>query len=123
MKSLLFTLAFMIPVLGHAAEEPKSVQPRSPEEEAKTFQLPPGYHVELVLSEPTIKEPVMSVFDSNGRMFVAEMLTYMQDIDGSNELNPASRVSLHWSSKGDGVFDKHTVFADKLLLPRVLLPL
>ena len=31
----------------------------SPEDELKTFQLPPGYHMELVLSEPAIKEPVV----------------------------------------------------------------
>jgi len=99
------------------------VQARSPAEEQKSFQLPPGYRLELVVSEPEIKEPVVCAFDGNGRMFVAEMLTYMQDIDGTDELTPHSRVSLHWSSKGDGVFDKHTVFADKLLLPRIILPL
>ena len=56
-------------------------------------------------------------------MFVAEMRTYMQEIDGTNQLEPSSRVSLHGRSKGDGVFDKHTVFVDKLLLPRMILPL
>jgi mono/diheme cytochrome c family protein/glucose/arabinose dehydrogenase len=95
----------------------------TPEQEAKTFQLPPGYHVELVLSEPEIKEPVVTVFDGNGRMYVAEMRTYMQDIDGTNEMNPVNRVSRHESTKGDGVYDKHTVFADGLLPPREVLPL
>ena len=99
------------------------VQPLSAAEEAKTFHLPPGYRMELVLSEPEIKEPVMASFDGDGRMYVVEMRTYMQDIDGNHELEPSSRVSLHWSSKKDGVFDKHTIFADKLLLPRILLPL
>jgi mono/diheme cytochrome c family protein len=47
----------------------------------------------------------------------------MQDIDGTDELKPRSRVSLHWSSKGDGRFDRHSVFADNLLLPRMILPL
>ena len=51
------------------------------------------------------------------------MRTYMQDIDGNDELTPGGRVSRHESTKGDGVFDKHTVFADKLLLPRMVLPL
>ena len=32
-------------------------------------------------------------------------------------------LPLHWSSKGDGVYDQHTIFADKLRLPRMLLPL
>ena len=41
--------------------------------------------MELVMSEPEIKEPVECVFDGNGRMYVAEMRSYMQDIDGTDE--------------------------------------
>ena len=113
---------------GFAAEITNSFPPQppipvlSPAEELARFELKPGYHLELVLSEPDIKEPVIAAFDGNGRMFVAEMRSYMQDIDGQNEHTPVSRVSLHWSSKGDGHYDKHTVFADKLILPRLLLP-
>ena len=99
------------------------VQARTPQEEAKTFQLPPGYHLELVMSEPVIKEPVIAVFDGDARMFVAEFRSYMQEIDGKDELTKTSRVSLHWSSKGDGVYDKHTVFIDNLVLPRMLVAL
>ncbi|MEK6235184.1 MAG: discoidin domain-containing protein, partial [Planctomycetales bacterium] len=62
-------------------------------------------------------------WDGNGRMYVVEMRTYMQDIDGKNQLNPVSRVSRHEDTNGDGVYDKHTVFADKLALPRMVLPL
>ena len=99
------------------------VQAKSPQDELKTFQLPPGYHLELVMSEPEIKEPVIAVFDGDGRMFVAEMRSYMQEIDGKDELTKTSRVSLHWSSKGDGVYDRHTVFIDNLILPRMLVAL
>ena len=99
------------------------VKAKTPAETIASIQLPPGYHLELVMSEPEIKEPVIANFDGDGRMFVAEMRSYMQEIDGKNELEPVSRVSLHWSSKGDGVYDKHTVFADKLKLPRMILPL
>lgn len=95
----------------------------SPEDEAKTFHLPPGYHMELVLSEPLVREPVLTVFDGDGRMYVAEMRTYMQDIDATNELTPQSLVSRHESTHHDGVYDKHTVYADHLLLPRLVLPL
>jgi mono/diheme cytochrome c family protein/glucose/arabinose dehydrogenase len=95
----------------------------SPEDEAKTFHLPPGYHMQLVLSEPAIREPVLCVFDGDGRMYVAEMRTYMQDIDATGELLPQSLVSRHESTHHDGVYDKHTVYADHLLLPRVVLPL
>ena len=95
----------------------------TPEDEAKTFQLPDGYKMELVLNDPDIKEPVQAVFDGNGRMYVAEMRSYMQDIDGTDEITNVGRVSRHESTKGDGVYDKHTVYADHLLLPRMILPL
>ena len=95
----------------------------SPQDELKTFQLPAGYHMELVLSEPLIQEPVLCTFDGNGRMYVAEMRTYMQDADAKNELTAGGRVSRHESTRGDGTFDKHTVFLDHALLPRMVLPL
>ncbi len=93
------------------------------EQRAKFVFAEPGYGLELVLGEPDIKEPVVAAFDGNGRMFVAEMRTYMQDIDGSKSHEKTSRVSLHWSSKGDGRFDRHSVFIDNMLLPRMILPL
>lgn len=99
------------------------VQAKTAAEQAKTFQLPSGYKMELVLSEPEIKEPVVTVFDGDGRMFVAEMRTYMQDIDGTGQREATSRISMHVDTNGDGTFDKHTVFADKLMLPRMILPL
>jgi mono/diheme cytochrome c family protein len=99
------------------------IQARSPEEELKTIQLPDGYRLELVLSEPDIKEPTAIAFDGNGRMYVVEMRTYMQDIDGTNEHQPVSRISRHESTKRDGRFDKHTAFLDNILLPRMVLPL
>ena len=98
------------------------VKPLPPEEEAKHFLLPPGYRMEPVLSDPNIQEPVAVAFDGNGRMYVAEMRTYMQDIDGKEEKKPISRVSRHEDTDGDGVYDRHTVFIDGLVLPRFVLP-
>ncbi len=99
------------------------VKGQSAADELKSFQLPAGYRLQLVLSEPEIKEPVVTVFDGDGRMFVAEMRTYMQDIDGNGQRQPESRISLHVDTNGDGTFDKHTVFADHLMLQRMILPL
>ena len=93
----------------------------SPEASIATMQLPKGYRLEPVLTEPQIAEPVMIAFDGNGRMYVAEMRTYMMDADGTGEQEPVSRVSRHEDTDGDGVYDRHTVFADKLLLPRIML--
>jgi putative membrane-bound dehydrogenase-like protein len=126
LPSLALALTLAATVCSHAQEAPapvKQVPMLSPQEELKTIQLPEGYKLELVLSEPEIKEPNLCVFDGNGRMYVAEMRTYMQDIDGNNELVPQNRISRHESTKGDGVFDKHSVYLDKIMLPRMILPL
>ncbi len=119
------TLALSPAFADDAADFPPKppVRALSPAEEVKTFQLPPGYRLELVLSEPDIAEPACIAFDGNGRLYVAEMRTYMRDIDGAEELKPTSRVSVHWSSQNNGVYDQHRNFADNLLLPRLLLPL
>jgi len=118
---LLIALA-IVPLVSPAGENP-TVPYLTPDEELATFQLPAGYRLELVVSDPDIREPVAIVFDGNGRMFVAEMRAFMRDLDGTNERARTGRISLHWSSKGDGVFDRHSVFIDGLVLPRMILPL
>ena len=95
----------------------------TPEESLKSFYLPEGYKVELVASEPMIDEPVAIAWDGNGRMFVAEMNTYMQDVDGSGTNRSISKIKLLIDTDGDGKMDKSTVFIDSLLLPRMILPL
>ncbi len=95
----------------------------SPEESMKTFYLPEGYKVELVASEPMINEPVAIAWDGNGKMYVAQMETYMQNVDGDGTDEPKSKIMLLEDTDGDGKMDKSSVFIDNLLLPRMILPL
>lgn len=95
----------------------------SPEESMQTMQLPPGYHLELVASEPVIQEPVAIVWDGDGRMYVAEMRSYMQDINGTGEHLPVCRITRLEDTNGDGKMDTHTVYLDSLILPRMMLTL
>ncbi|MFA4869385.1 MAG: c-type cytochrome [Pedobacter sp.] len=95
----------------------------TPQESLKTMQLPKGYRLELVANEPMIHEPVAITWDGNGRMYVAEMNTYMQDADGTGEMKAVSTVKMLEDTNGDGKMDKSTVFIDKLLLPRMILAL
>jgi mono/diheme cytochrome c family protein len=99
------------------------VKARTPAEEASSFILPPGYRLELVVAEPDVISPAVIRFDGNGRMYVAEFITYMRDADGNNQHTPESRITRFESTKGDGVYDKRTVFVDKLVLPRTIVPL
>ncbi len=92
----------------------------SPEESMKATYLTKGYHMELVASEPMIQDPVAITWDGNGRMYVAEMLTYMQDADATGEQNPWSRIMLLEDTDNDGKMDKSSIFIDSLLLPRMM---
>jgi mono/diheme cytochrome c family protein len=98
------------------------VTPLSPAESIARFQLPPGYRVELVASEPMVQEPVALAWDGNGRMYVAEMNTYMKDATGTGQFERSSRIKLLEDTNWDGKMDKATIFADSLLLPRLVLP-
>ena len=95
----------------------------APEVQQKLFLLPPGYRIEPVLSDPLIQDPVGVTFDGNGRMYVLEMRSYMKDADGSDSRAPISRISRHEDADGDGVYEKHTVFVDNLVMPRIAFPL
>ncbi|MEP7257875.1 MAG: c-type cytochrome [Flavitalea sp.] len=95
----------------------------SPKESLATMHLPEGYHLQLVASEPVIQEPVAIVWDGNGAMYVAEMRSYMQDINGTGEKLPVCRITRLEDTNGDGEMDKHTVFIDSLVLPRMMLML
>src|ERR1700761_4655236 len=97
--------------------------PKSPEEEMKHIYMPPGYHLQLVASEPMVSQPVAIAWDGDGRMYVAELNTYMLDVNGSGEHNPECKIKLLEDTNGDGVMDKMTVFVDHLILPRTMQPL
>ena len=92
----------------------------SPADALKRFYMPPGYHVELVASEPMIQEPVAIDWDPQGRLWAVEMPGYMNDIAGRNEHDPIGRVVVLEDADGDGRMDKRTVFADGLILARAL---
>ena len=98
-------------------------RPRTPVDEAAGFMLPAGYRMELIAAEPDVINPTLIEFDGNGRMYVGEMISYMMDADATREHDPISRISRWESTKGDGRYDKRTVFADQLVAPRMILPL
>jgi mono/diheme cytochrome c family protein len=99
------------------------IKAKAPADQEKTFVLPPGYRMELVLADPVIDTPAVIEFDGNGRMYVCEFVTYMPDVEGTNQHAPESRITRFEDTNGDGTYDTRVVFADKLVLPRMVLPL
>ena len=82
------TMVIALAVVGYAvpgpvlAQDPpkfehvSSAPPRTPEEERKSFHLPPGFEIELVASEPDIGKPLNMAFDARGRLWVTESFEY-----------------------------------------------
>jgi mono/diheme cytochrome c family protein/glucose/arabinose dehydrogenase len=93
----------------------------SPEDQMATFQLPPGFRVELVAAEPLVNTPVAMQFDHQGRLWVVEMTGYMRDPDGTREQEPVGAVVILSDTDGDGQMDQRTVFLDNLVMPRALM--
>lgn len=96
-------------------------EPLPVEESLKKFRLPEGYRLEIVAAEPMISEPTAIAWDGNGRMYVAQMETYMQTIDAHGQDEAVSRIMRLEDSDNDGRMDKSTVFADSLLSPRMIM--
>ncbi|MDB6132376.1 MAG: dehydrogenase [Verrucomicrobiales bacterium] len=90
----------------------------SPAESLKAIRLQPGFRMECVASEPLIDSPIAMSWDTMGRLFVVEMRDYMNDVNGGGEDQPTGRVKRLEDADGDGMMDKATVFADRLLMPR-----
>ncbi len=100
---------------------PPAPKPLTAQEELKSIKLPKGFHAELVASEPMIDSPIAVSWDDQARMYVAEMRGYMHDMDGTGEDQAIGRVSRLEDTDGDGVYDKKTIFADNLLMPRAVM--
>jgi len=84
---------------------------------APPIQLPDGYTAEVVAAPPLVQHPIMATVDDRGRLFVG-------DSSGVN-LNKAAlekelphRVLMLEDTNGDGIYDKSTVFADKMTFPQ-----
>lgn len=145
MRSRLATV-LLIGVLTSAArpsEIPPATDapgPLSPAESAKQFRLPPGFHIELVASEPHVADPVAMAFDARGRIFVCEIHGYnlegyldILELNKTGKLDRAIRrvpasaeaikmaeaqqygtVKLLEDTDGDGRIDRAAVWADRL---------
>ncbi len=105
---------------GPLIPTPHPVPFLSPEEEIKTFKLPPGLHAEVVAAEPMVQHPVAMEFGPDGKLWVCEMRGYMPDPEGHGEDKPVGRISVLEDTDGDGVMDKSTVFLDNLIMPRAI---
>src|SRR5262249_46582708 len=74
----------------------------------------------LVASEPLVQSPIAFAWGPDGKLWVVEMGDYPLGADGKGK--PGGRIKFLESTKGDGKYDKATVFLDNLSFPTGVLP-
>lgn len=89
--------------------------PVLPKDALSTFQLEPGFKIELLAAEPLISDPVDMEIDEYGRLYVVEMHGYPLDNTGTGVIKLLS------DTNSDGQMDKSIVFADGLTLPNSIM--
>ncbi len=103
--------------------------PLAPEDEQRTFQLPPGFRIELMAAEPMVHDPVAAAYDNDGNLWVVEMTEFNETMikeqpalaRGVTSV-PHSKIVKLESSHHDGRFDRRTEWLDHgLVYPRGVL--
>jgi len=85
-----------------------------PAAEHASFDLLPGYEVNLFAAEPMLANPTHMVWDSRGRLWVTCSWAYPQLKPGQVAND---KIIILEDTDGDGRADKSTVFADGLYIP------
>jgi len=111
-----------LPAARNYAQEP----PLTPQAEQATFQLPPGFRIDLLAAEPMVHDPVAAAYDIDGNLWVVEMTQYNAGAvkeqpalaSGVTSVPPSKVVKLE-SSAHDGHFDRRIVWLEHgLVYPR-----
>jgi putative membrane-bound dehydrogenase-like protein len=93
---------------------------KSAEFSRRSIQAKPGFAVELMAAEPLVEDPIAFAFGPDGKLWVVEMGDYPRGVDGKGRAG--GRVKFLESTRGDGRYDKATVFLDNLPFPTGVLP-
>src|SRR5258706_15358728 len=112
---IVFTLssAFLLVILSPftGCRQSESRVGAGPEGALSTFELEPGFKIELVAAEPLLGDPVDMEIDEYGRLYVVEMFGYPLDKSGTG------KIKILTDTNGDGRMDKSSAFAEGPVLP------
>ncbi len=95
--------------------EPRAHQPQA----VPTFEVAEGFEATLWAENPSLHKPIQMNWDPQGRLWIASSELYPMIQPGQ----PATdTVVVLEDTDGDGHADKHTIFADGLVVPTGVLP-
>jgi putative membrane-bound dehydrogenase-like protein len=81
-----------------------------------TFTLPVGFTIELAAKPPQVERPIVAAFDDRGGLYVCDSSGSNEKVAVQVEKKPHRIVRLE-STRGDGVYDKSTVFVKNVMFP------
>jgi putative heme-binding domain-containing protein len=121
LPSLVFSLGCWLVLLSPASaqRELKEIPDPDPELERKSFQVAPGFEVNLFAADPLLAKPIQMNFDAEGKLWVATSEVYPQIKPGQKANDKILVIS---DTRGVGKADKISVFADGLLIPTGIAP-
>jgi putative membrane-bound dehydrogenase-like protein len=94
--------------------------PRTPEEALRSIRVASGFRVEMVASEPLVRDPIAFDWGADGRLWVVEMGDYPLGVDGKGA--PGGLVKVLEDRDGDGRYDTSTVFLSGMGFPTGVMP-
>lgn len=82
----------------------------------RQFTIPAGFHLEIAVEPGLTDRPIVVDFDEQGNLYVAESSGTNDDVQKQLNDRPHSILRLS-DSNHDGVFDRRTIFADRMMFP------
>lgn len=115
---------------GEGVDGVGSAKALSPEESLKRFRVSDGLAIEVIASEPVIRQPINMHFDERGRLWVVQYLQYpfpaglkvvnydrylratfdKVPLAPPNHTRGADKITILEDTNGDGQFDSHKDF-------------
>jgi len=93
---------------------------KPPVASAAMMKARPGFVVEQMAAEPLVQDPIALAFGADGKLWVVEMGDYPLGADGKGKAG--GRVKFLESTRGDGRYDKVSLFLDNLSIPTGVIP-
>src|SRR5262245_25649655 len=99
-----------------AAAAPLAAQTHQVKLNGHTFTLPQGFTIELAAGADLAPRPIVAALDEKGRLYVCDSSGSNDKVVNQVKDKPHRIVRLE-STKGDGTFDKQTVFVKNVMFP------
>ena len=108
------------PSIDELASKLPRIPASTPEQSVDKMQIHPAFEVQIVATEPLIRDPAAIDIDENGRMYVCELPenNAYAVADNPHEKGTVKRLV---DTNGDGRYDKATLFVKDIAYPTAII--